>query len=67
MTLDEYDLDRPISDVHDFYRNFCAALDGREELLIRSKEVRKVLWVMELVFESARIGQVIRIENKRNV
>ena len=67
VTLDEYDLDRPISDVHDFYRNFCAALDGREELLIRSKEVRKVLWVMELVFESARIGQVIRIENKRNV
>lgn len=63
VTLAEYDLDRPISDVHDFYRNFCAALDGREESLIKLEEVRKVLGVMELAFESARTGQVIGVKD----
>lgn len=59
ITLAEYDLDRPNSDVHDFYRNFCAALDGREELFISLEEVRRVLQTMELAFESARTGQVL--------
>ena len=61
LTLEEYDIDRPVSDVHDFYRNFCAALDGKEELLITHEQVRKVLRVMELAFESAESGQVIYV------
>lgn len=59
LTLDEYDLDKPISDVHDFYRNFCAVLDGKEKLLITHTEVRRVLRVMELAFESAKREQVL--------
>lgn len=64
VTLDEYDVEKPASDVHDFYRNFCAALDGKEEQLITHAQVRRVLRVMELAFESAQKGQAITIENK---
>jgi len=61
VTLDEYDVKRPISDVHDFYRNFCAAMDGKEELLIKLPQVRKVLQVMEWAFLSAETGKVIEL------
>ena len=60
LTLDEYDVERPVSDVHDFYRNFCAALDGREELKITQPQVRKVLRVMEAALQSAQEGQAVR-------
>ena len=53
LTLDMYEADRPASDVHDFYRNFCLALDGKAEMLIQQAEVRRVLGVMEAAFRSA--------------
>ena len=53
LTLDTYEAARPASDVHDFYRNFCLALDGQAELLIQHREVRRVLAVMEAAFQSA--------------
>lgn len=59
LTIDEYDVDKPESDVHDFYRNFCAAMDGKEELLVTHEEVMRVLKVMELAFESSKTGQTI--------
>lgn len=59
LTLDEYDVERPASDVHDFYRNFCAALDGREEPKITQPQVRRVLQVMEAGFKSAKERQTI--------
>lgn len=62
VTLDEYDVERPVSDVHDFYRNFCAAVDGKEEQLIKLPQVRRVLQVMELAFASAESGQAITCE-----
>jgi predicted dehydrogenase len=62
VTLEEYDVERPISDVHDFYRNFCAAVDGKVEQLITQAEVRRVLKVMELALKSAEKGQAVYIE-----
>ena len=62
ITLDEYDVDRPESDVHDFYRNFCKALEGQEQLLITQNEVRTVLQIMEKAFLSAEKEQVICLE-----
>lgn len=53
LTLDLYEAPRPASDVHDFYRNFCLALDGKAETLIKHSEVRRVLAVMEAAFQSA--------------
>ena len=58
ITLDEYDLDRPVSDVHDYYRNFCKALEGKEALLITQDEVRAVLGIMEAAFASSETGKV---------
>ncbi|MBQ8606207.1 MAG: Gfo/Idh/MocA family oxidoreductase [Clostridia bacterium] len=58
LTLDEITLDIPRSDVHEFYRNFCLAMDGKAQQLIKNKEVRRVMCVMEAAFESAKTKQV---------
>jgi len=54
---------RPVScpkpDVHDFYRNVCNAIDGKEEQLIKHCELMRVMKVMEASFESDRLNQVI--------
>lgn len=57
ITLQEYDVERPESDVHDFYRNVCAAIDGREPQLVTHAQVRRVMQVMEAAFASAESGQ----------
>ena len=60
-TLDEYDVERPASSVHDFYRNFCAAIDKRQEQYIKNWQVRRVLQVMEAAFASAEQGQTLKV------
>lgn len=62
LTLDEYDIERPVSDVHNFYRNFCSAIDGNTEQYIKNTQVRRVLSVMEACFESAKKLQTIGVE-----
>ena len=62
LTLDEYEIERPVSDVHNFYRNFCAAVDDVEEQLIKLSEVRRVLCVMEAAFESAQTQQILNTD-----
>lgn len=61
ITLDMYEAERPQSDVHDFYRNFCAALDGKEESAIKLGEVRRVMQVMEACFESSDKKQALEV------
>jgi len=56
ITLKTWEAERPVSDVHDFYRNFVAAIDGSEEQLIKHEESRRVLAVMEACFKSAELG-----------
>ncbi len=53
LTLDMYENEIPKSDVHEFYRNFCLAIDGKCEQYIKNCEVRRVLSVMMAAFESA--------------
>ena len=62
LTLDEYEIDRQTSDVHNFYRNFCAAIDGKEEQFIKNCEVRRVLLVMESCFKSDEAHQTLSVE-----
>ncbi|MBR4769276.1 MAG: Gfo/Idh/MocA family oxidoreductase, partial [Lachnospiraceae bacterium] len=62
VTLDLYEIDRPESDVHDYYRNFCLAMDGKAESLIKLPEVRRVLSVMEASFRSAELHQSIETD-----
>lgn len=62
LTLDEYDIERLTSDVHNFYRNFVAAIDGKEEQLIKNCEVRRVLRVMETCFKSDEAHQTVQVD-----
>ena len=61
VTLDFYEIQCPSSDVHDFYRNFCAVLDHKAELIVKHSEVRRVMQVMEAAFESADKKQRIEV------
>lgn len=62
LTLDEYDIERLSSDVHNFYRNFVAATEGKEEQLIKNWQVRRVLSVMEACFKSDEAHQTLCVE-----
>ena len=62
ITIDSYEIERPTSDVHDFYRNYVAAIDGKAEQLIKNCEVRRVLRVMEESFVSSDEKRVINTE-----
>ncbi|MBO7169778.1 MAG: Gfo/Idh/MocA family oxidoreductase [Clostridia bacterium] len=59
VTVEEFTVEKPLSDVHDYYRNFCAAIDGKATQLVTHPEMRLVMRVMELAFESAEKGQTI--------
>lgn len=59
ITVDEWTEERPHSDVHDYYRNFCAAIDGKATQMVTHEEMRKVMRVMELAFESAECGHAV--------
>lgn len=56
ITTDTYEVDIPKSDVHDFYRNLCKAIDGTENQLITHAQVRRVVKVMEAAFASDALG-----------
>ncbi len=51
-TITEYVIKNPEADVHDFYRNVCAAVDGKAEQIVTHKELMRVMKVMEACFES---------------
>ena len=46
-------------DVHDYFRNFCRAIDGEEEMLVKHDEARLVMRVMELAVLSAEQGTTV--------
>ncbi|MGM9683484.1 MAG: Gfo/Idh/MocA family protein [Eubacteriales bacterium] len=62
ITTKTYDMERPVSDVHDYYRNFCAAIEGREEQIVTHSEMRRVMKIIDACFESVRKNQVIRLD-----
>ena len=62
ITLDMYELERPVSDVHDYYRNLVAAIDGEAEIFVKLNEVRRVLLVMEGAFKSAELGTSLKVD-----
>ena len=62
VTLDTYELDIPKSDVHDFYRNFCKAIDGEANQMVTHDQMRLDMKIMEYAFKSAELGQTIKFE-----
>ncbi len=61
-SLEIFEMKKPSSDAHDFYRNFCNALDGKENMLIKYSEVRRVLKVMETAFKSSEENRRVEVE-----
>ena len=59
ITVEEWSEEKPKSDVHDYYRNFCAAMDGKATQMVTHKEMRLVMRVMELAFLSAETGKAV--------
>ena len=59
VTTTTYELERPASDVHDFYRNVCRAIDGQEPQLVTHPQMMRVLRVIEAAFASVEQGQKI--------
>ena len=62
ITLDFYEIDRPESNVHDYYRNLVLAIDGKADIFVKLHEVRRVLKVMEAAFISAEDKRYIQTE-----
>lgn len=57
VTMDTYEIARPSSDVHDYYRNFCKVIDGKAELCVSHDQMRKVLQVILAAFRSVETGR----------
>lgn len=62
-TTNSYSVELPESDHHDYYRNFCAAVEGREEQIVTHKQMLRVMRVIEAGFESVEKNQVIQFED----
>ena len=58
-TVTTWEEERPASDVHDFYRNVCRAIDGIEAQYVTHDEVMRVMRVMEAAFASDAAGAPI--------
>lgn len=58
-TTTETIIPRPESDVHDFYRNFCKAIDGTEQQLITHEQLMRVMRIMEAAFLSDKMGKPV--------
>ena len=61
-TIREEPLPPVSSDVHDFYRNVCRAIDGLEAQLVTHDQVLRVFRLMEAAFRSHELGQAVSFE-----
>ena len=63
-TVSESEIARPVSDVHDFYRNVCAAIDGKEEQIVTHDQIMRVMKIMEAAFKSDELCCVVDVDDK---
>lgn len=52
------------SDIRDFYKNVIKVISGKEEPLIKLEEVKRVMKLMEAIFQSGTKHQVISFEGE---
>ena len=62
ITTDTFEMERPKSDVHDYYRNFVLAIDGKAEQMVTHPQMMRVVKVMEASFKSVDEGNVIKVD-----
>lgn len=54
------------SDIRDYYKNVMAAIEGKEEIIVKLPEVMRVMKLMEAIFEAAEKEQIIPFEYDLN-
>ncbi len=54
---------RPESDVHDYYRNFVATIDGKATQIVTHAQMMRVMLVMEAAFRSDAEGAIIDFDD----
>jgi len=59
-SMEQLTVKLPKTDVHNYYRNFCAAIDGKEPLLVTHEQMRVVMRVIMAAFESAKTNSVVK-------
>ena len=62
ITTKTYTVEIPKSDVHDYYRNFCKAIEGKEEQIVTHAQMLRVMKVIEASFESVKKGTPIVVD-----
>ena len=62
-TIEESSIPSPESDVHDFYRNVCAAIDGKEAQIVTHDQVMRVMKIMEAAFRSDELGEAVSVDD----
>ena len=58
-TISELPLPRIPSDIHDYYRNIAATLNGEATQIVTHDQQRQVMKLMEAIFESANNNKVV--------
>ncbi|MBR2370956.1 MAG: Gfo/Idh/MocA family oxidoreductase [Clostridia bacterium] len=66
-TTETFEIERMDSDVHDFYRNICLAIDGKAEQIVTHPQMMRVMKIMEAAFESDRLGAVVKLDGDETV
>jgi predicted dehydrogenase len=61
VTTETYRVSRPASDVHDYYRNFVAAVRGEANAFVTPEQMRMDLKIIEAAFKSAEIGSFVKV------
>lgn len=61
ITTEEYHIDLPKSDVHEYYRNFCKAIEGKETQIVTHEQMIRVMSVIEAGFESVEKNMPIKV------
>ena len=62
-TITSSEIPVPKSDVHDFYRNVCLAIDGKAEQIVTHKQLMRVMKIMEAAFRSDELGVPVEIDD----
>ena len=63
-TIVESEIVRPESDVHDFYRNVCLAVDGKAEQIVTHAQLMRVMKIMEAAFLSDELGRPVDFDDE---
>ena len=63
-TIVSSEIELPASDVHDFYRNVCLAVDGKAKQIVTHKQLMRVMKIMEAAFRSDELGAPVEIDDE---